>query len=326
VSRFSFWLRGRSAALFVAIVVVIACRSANAEQHYLFSYFTGNGEDGLHFAHSTDGWNWSAVNGGKSLLTPTAGHDKLMRDPSIVRGPDGLYHMVWTVSWGEKGIGYTSSPDLVTWGPQQFIPVMEHEETARNCWAPELFYDDASQMYYIYWATTIPERFPETDGQGRRNRREPGYDHRIYFTTTKDFTSFAPAKLCYEHGFNVIDAAVVRHGEVYVMILKDETDRPHTPEKNLRVAEAETPAGPFGPASKPITGDYWAEGPTPLRVGDEWRVYFDKYTEHKYGVVASNDMETWTDESAKLKVPDGMRHGTAFEVPEEIAKRVLEMK
>jgi beta-xylosidase len=307
-------------------VLLLAAAPADAQQHYLFSYFTGNGEDGLHFAHSTDGYKWTALNGGKSLLTPTAGGDKLMRDPSIARGPDGTFHMVWTVSWGERGIGYSSSKDLITWTPQRFIPVMEHEPTARNCWAPDLFYDDASEQFYIYWATTIPGRFPETDGQGRRDDDDPGYDHRIYFTSTKDFEEFAPTRLCYDDKFNVIDATVIRDGEVYAMILKDETDRPHEPEKNLRIAEGEYAEGPFGPASKPFTGDYWAEGPTVLRVGDKWLVYFDKYTEHKYGVVTSPDLDNWTDESDKLEVPRGMRHGTAFPVPAEVAEKLLELK
>lgn len=298
---------------------------AGAQQHYVFSYFTGNGEDGLHFAHSTDGYHWAAINGGRSLLKPTAGKDKLMRDPSIARGPDGTFHMVWTVSWGERGIGYSSSPDLINWEPQQFVPVMEAEPTARNCWAPELLYDDASKQFYVYWATTIPGRFPKTDGQIRKNG-DPGYDHRIYCTSTKDFKTFTPTKVCYDHDFNVIDAAVVRNGDAYVMFLKDETDRPLKPQKNIRVAESKDPAGPFPPPSAPITGSYWAEGPAPLKVGDRWFVYFDKYTEHKYGVVTSADLAAWDDESDKLEVPRGMRHGTALAVPDNVAAKLLELK
>jgi hypothetical protein len=299
---------------------------AAAQQHYLFSYFTGNGEDGLHLAHSTDGYHWSALNGGRSLLKPTAGDDKLMRDPSIVCGPDGVFHMVWTVSWGEGGIGHSSSTDLIHWQPQQFLPVMEHEPTARNCWAPELFYDDASKQFYIYWATTIPGRFPKTDGQTRKNDSDRGYDHRIYCTTTKDFKEFSRAEICYDHDFNVIDAAVVRNGEVYVMFLKDETDSPLKPQKNIRVAESKEAGGPFGPPSAPITVNYWAEGPAPLKVGDRWFVYFDKYTEHRYGVVTSNDLAEWKDESDELEVPRGMRHGTAFSVPSDVAEKLLALK
>lgn len=313
---------------FIALLIAALAFSptARAQQNYLFSYFTGNGEDGLHLAHSTDGYKWTAIKAGRSLLAPTAGHDKLMRDPSIVQGPDGTFHMVWTVSWGERGIGYASSKDLIEWTPQEFVPVMEHEPTARNCWAPDLFYDDASQQFYIYWATTIPGRFPKTDGQLRRNGGDPGYDHRIYMTSTKDFKTFAPTQLCYDHDFSVIDATVVRDGEMYMMFLKNETDRPNKPEKNIRIAEGETANGPFGPPSAPITGAYWAEGPTVLRVGDRWLVYFDKYTEHRYGVISSTDMSEWTDESDKLKVPAGIRHGTAFAAPADVVERLLELK
>ena len=77
-----------------------------------------------------------------------------MRDPSICQAPDGTFHMVWTSSWTDRIIGHASSRDLIHWSEQQAIPVMMHEPTAHNCWAPELFYDEPSQTYYIFWATT----------------------------------------------------------------------------------------------------------------------------------------------------------------------------
>ena len=87
----------------------------NSDSVYLFSYFKNNGEDGLHLAYSKDGYIWQALFNDSSILKPTAGKDKLMRDPCIIRGGDGLFHAVWTVSWNEKGIGYASSPDLIQW-------------------------------------------------------------------------------------------------------------------------------------------------------------------------------------------------------------------
>ena len=84
-----------------------------------------------------------------------------MRDPSICQAPDGTFHMVWTSSWTDRIIGYASSRDLIHWSEQRAIPVMMHEPTAHNCWAPELFYDEPSQTYYIFWATTIPGRHKE---------------------------------------------------------------------------------------------------------------------------------------------------------------------
>ena len=45
------------------------------EEVFLFSYFVGNGEDGLHFAYSEDGYTWEALAEGASFLAPTAGED-----------------------------------------------------------------------------------------------------------------------------------------------------------------------------------------------------------------------------------------------------------
>lgn len=111
---------------------------------YLFTYFTKNGEDGLHLAWSADGYSWARPAGGAALLGPEVGGAKLMRDPSVTRGPDGRYHLVWTTGWNENNIGHASTRDFLTWSSQQEIPVMAHEPTVLNCWAPEVHYDDAS--------------------------------------------------------------------------------------------------------------------------------------------------------------------------------------
>ncbi len=202
---------------------------------------------------------------------------------------------------------------------------MEHEPTARNCWAPELFYDPTSSQYLICWATTIPGRFPDTDRQTRRGPDDPGYNHRMYYVTTGDFQEFSDTKLFYNHGFNVIDTTLAKATDRYVMFLKDETDRPLTPQKNIRVAFGDRATGPYGPPSEPITGDYWAEGPTTLNIDGKWLVYFDKYRDHRFGLVTSRDLTHWTDESEKLTMPRGIRHGTAFEAPENIVRRLLEL-
>lgn len=124
---------------------------------YLFSYFINDSRDGLHLAYSLDGLTWTPLNHGKSFLIPTVGKDRLMRDPSICQAPDGTFHMVWTSSWTDRIIGYASSPDLIHWSEQRSIPVMMHEPAAHNCWAPELFYDEPSQTYYIFGQRPFPD-------------------------------------------------------------------------------------------------------------------------------------------------------------------------
>lgn len=276
----------------------------------LFSFFRGNGETGLYLASSEDGLHWEEIRPRHVWLAPKVGESVLMRDPSIIKGADGLFHMVWTPGWNERGIGHASSADLINWSDQQYIPVMAHEPTARNAWAPEAFYDAATAQYFIFWATTIPGRFPD------HTMDNNGYDHRMYYTTTKDFRSFGETALFYDPGFNVIDSTIVKDRDRYVMFLKNETLTP--PEKNIRIATAEHVAGPWSGASPAITGDYWAEGPSAVFWKGHWYVYFDKYRDRRYGAIRSTDMTAWEDVSDQIVMPDGIRHGTAIEVPRSV--------
>jgi hypothetical protein len=162
----------------------------------------------------------------------------------------------------------------------------------------------------IYWATTIPGRFKSTDSIGGGK-----YNHRIYYVLTKDFKTFSKAKVLYDKGFNVIDATIQPIGEGYVMFLKDETLKP-VAQKNLHVAFSKHLTYGYGNPSEVITGKYWAEGPTAIKMGNKWIVYFDKYTQGKYGAVTSTDLQTWEDVSDKISLPKGIRHGTVFSIPE----------
>jgi hypothetical protein len=297
--------------LFLSFQVI----SKGKNEVYMFSYFMGNGETGLHLAWSEDGLQWQALNNNKSFLTPSAGKDKLMRDPCIIQGPDGKFHMVWTVSWNERGIGYASSDDLMNWSEQRYLPVMEHEPEAKNCWAPEIFYDKSSKQYLIFWSTTIPGRFPETESSG-----DNGYNHRMYYVITRDFTTFSETKLFYDHGFNVIDGTLVKDKGKYVLFLKDETR--HPAQKNIRVATGIKLTGPYSRPSEPITGNYWAEGPTTVVVNKYRVVYFDKYIDHQMGAVRSKNLKNWEDISHRIEFPKGTRHGTVFIVRRDILERL----
>lgn len=304
----------KNSVVLLLTLVLLGCNQQEADV-YLFSFFKGNGEDGLHLAASKDGFSWEALNNNQSFLKPQVGKDKLMRDPCIIKGGDGKFHMVWTVSWNEKGIGYANSTDLIHWSEQKYLPVMEHETEARNCWAPELFYDTDSKTYLLFWATTLPGRFPETDALG-----DDGYNHRMYATTTKDFIDFSETKLFYEPGFNVIDATILKTKDAYRMFIKDETLLPE-PKKNIRIATSDKLLNQWSPPSEPITQN-WVEGPTVMQFNDQWIVYFDRYTEGKMGAVRSSDLKTWTDISDQIQFPEGTRHGTIFNVKESLYNKI----
>jgi beta-xylosidase len=307
------------AKLGVMLLAFVSCGWSAAEKSedevFLFSYFVGNGEDGLHLATSEDGLNWTALREGASLLTPVVGENKLMRDPCILRGPDGLYHMVWTTSWTGTTIGYANSRDLKNWSDQVAIPVMAHEPTTVNCWAPELIYDEAKGHYLIFWSSTIPGRFATPDETDRKDLDKAPRNHRMYSTTTKDFKTFTPTRLHYEPGINVIDETMVREGDEWVMFVKNETEIPNY-EKNIFVVRGPSPDGPWSPPSAPLPPHgVWVEGATVIKIGAWWHLYFDKYTQKKYGVIRSKDLREWEDISDQLVVPKGIRHGTVLRVP-----------
>lgn len=101
------------------------------------------------------------------------------------------------------------------------------------------------------------------------------------------------------------------------MFLKNEN--PNPPEKNIRITIADQASGPYPvKVSPPITGKYWAEGPTALEVGDYVYVYFDKYTSHLYGAVRSKNMTDWDDVSESVSFPEGARHGATFKVTKDV--------
>lgn len=298
----------------LAVLLITSTISGTAKDIYLFSYFTGKSETGLHLAYSLDGLTWTPLNDGKSYLLPAVGKDKLMRDPSIVQAPDKSFHMVWTTGWHDNSIGYASSKDLINWSEQKTIPVMAHEPTVRNSWAPELFYDEASMLYYIFWASTIDGRFSEVGPS------EDGLDHRLYYVTTPDFKTFSETKLFFNPDFSVIDGAILKRGKEYFLFVKNENKTPV--EKNIRVTVSKDINNFPTEVSAPITRN-WVEGPAPLQVDEYIYVYFDQYREGKYGAVRSKDGKTWEDVSGLVSFPKGTRHGTAFKVSKTVLDNLL---
>lgn len=302
--------------LFIFAISPTLISAATTTNTYLFCFFREpNGQAGLYLATSKDGLTWSELTppNGKSFLEPKVG-GKTMRDPCLRRGPDGTFHLVWTTGWNRPlAFGYASSTDLIHWSEEKAVPVMENDPDAQNVWAPELFYDESKQQWLILWATTIPGKFRETENSGDHN-------HRIYYVTTKDFTTCSPTKLLYDGGFNEIDATMLATGGKYYLVLKDETKNPV--KKNLRIAVGDSAEGPFGPAGPPISTN-WVEGPSAIEIDGKYYIYFDHYAQPQYyGAIESTDMKAWQDISPALTFPKGIRHGTVLMVPESIVRQL----
>jgi len=292
--------------IFILLLSASLIKLSAQQEVYLFTSFHEPATEGLRFLYSYDGYHWTDL--GHSFLKPEIGKQKVLRDPSIAQGTDGTFHLVWTSSWrGDLGFGYANSKDLIHWSEQQFIPVMAYDTTTVNVWAPEVFFDDATQQFIIVWASTIPFKFP-------RGQEDENNNHRLYYTTTKDFQTFTKTALFFDPGFSVIDAVIVKQQkDKYVLILKDNT----RPNRNIKVAFSDKALGPYINVSQPFTGNF-TEGPTVTKSGDDWLIYYDSYRDKKYGASKTTDFKIFTDISDKISIPEGHKHGTIIRVKEEI--------
>ncbi len=296
---------------YLAIFCICLLLASCGKKGYLFTSFHEPANEGLRILYSYDGLTWTDFN--NTFLPPQVGNQKVMRDPSMVQGPDGVFHLVWTSSWrGDNGFGYASSRDLRHWSEEKFIPVMKEEASTVNVWAPELFYDEDQKKFIIIWASCIPGRF-------EKGLEEDSNNHRLYVTSTKDFETFSPAALFFDAGFSVIDAVIVKRGaNDYALVLKDNT----RPERNIKVAFAANAMGPYTNVSKAFTENF-TEGPSVVKIKDQWIIYYDAYRKKTYDAVGTKDFVHFSDVSSRIKLPQGHKHGTIVTVKRKLIKQLL---
>jgi hypothetical protein len=296
-------------SLVVSFLWVMSVLSLFAQkQVYMFTSFHEPATEGLRFLYSYDGYHWTDL--GRTFLKPNSG--KVMRDPSLIQGPDGTFHLVWTSAWrGDLGFGYASSNDLIHWSEKEFLPLMAYDTTTVNVWAPELFYDDETKKFIIVWASTIPYKFPKGIEEENNNQR-------LYYSITSDFKEFSPGKLFMDPGFSVIDATIVKQAKnKYVLVLKDNT----RPNRNLKVAFSDKALGPYTNVSEPFTRGF-CEGPSVVKVGKDWLIYYDAYRDKKYGASKTRDFKTFTEVWDRVSLPEGHKHGTIFRVNEDVFNKL----
>ncbi len=295
--------------LLVALLFVVqSCTADN--NYYVSTSFHEPANEGLRFIYSKDGIHWDSIPG--TWLKPEIGKEHVMRDPSLTQTPDGTFHLVWTTSWkGDLGFGYAYSKDLIHWSKQQMIPVMKNEPTTVNVWAPDIFYDTDKKEFVVVWASCVPHKF-------KKGIEDELNNHRLYYITTKDFKTISETKLLYDPGFSSIDATIVERGKNdYVLVFKDNT----RPNRNLKVAFAKSPTGPYSPASTTFTQSF-VEGPTVEKVGSNYLIYFDEYKQFSFGAVETKDFIHFTNMNNRISVPEGHKHGTIFKAEASVIDNI----
>lgn len=286
--------------------------------YYLFSYFTGEGiDDGLHLAISNEGRKWTSLNGGLAVFKPEFG--KIFRDPCIVQGKDSIFHVVWTVGATEKDngkvIGIAHSDNLFDWYGAETLVVMDDPNTI-NCWAPELFWDEDYERWFLYWASSVEGKYTETIQPGMKDYA----NNRMYgLWLSEKFEILTEAKILLNQGFITNDCQIFtanhprgKYGMMVKHIYKPGVYAPlylafsNQLDGNYTIIEGE-----------PISGDYeFCEGPTTIAIGDYYYCYFDLTNEHKMGCVRSDSLRTgaWYDITEQISLPDGTRHGTIIKI------------
>ncbi len=286
---------------------VVSSGFGNTDSTYLLTSFRDNG-DGLHLAYSYDAKDWTDLD--SVYLVPEVG-SKLLRDPHILARPDGTFHMVWTSGWNDLGIGYATSTNLVDWSEQRFIPLMEKVPGARQCWAPEVYFDESREQYVIIWSSSVENK---TTGE---------VPFRAYYSLTKDFKSFSEPELFFDPGFNNIDTTILKQGNSYYATFKETDDQAAKNYGSIHVARADDILGPYELLENAVLVKEQAEGPAIVDTGEAVLVYFDYYTKHQYGGRATRDWKSWEQPAGEIAFPEGQRHGSIFKAPESLVSSLL---
>lgn len=297
-----------SVAMVIFVALLLSSCSSTA---WLYTSFHEPADQGLRMLYSYDACHWNDF--GKIFLKPEIGEQKIMRDPSIVFGPDKKFHLVWTTEWkGGNGFGYASSGDLIHWSKEQYIPVMSDEASVINVWAPEIFYDKKEHQYIIVWASDVPHRFA-------KGTEDENNNHRLYYTTTKDFHSFSKEELFFDPGFSCIDATIVRRKkDDYVLVFKDNTRA----NRDIKVAFSNNVLGPYKNVSNAVTPGF-SEGPSVAHKGSDYLIYYDWYNHKSFGAVRTKDFHSFENITEDISVPQGHKHGTIIKVKRKLIKHLL---
>jgi len=155
----------KSMLIALALCTSSAVSAKEKTAAYLFAYFTGNRpeQEQIHFAYSDNGFDFTPLNDGKPIISSDSiAIKKGVRDPHILRGPDGCFYMVVTdmrcsQGWSSnRGIVLLKSDDLVTWShhtvnfPEKYKGT--NLENVTRVWAPQTIWDEKAGKFLVYFS------------------------------------------------------------------------------------------------------------------------------------------------------------------------------
>ena len=72
--------------------------------------------------------------------------------------------------------------------------------------------------------------------------------------------------------------------------------------------------------------EYLSEGPTVVKVGKNWLLYYDNYGSKNYKALSTSDFVHFEDVSSKISLPEGHKHGTITTISEEVLNGIIDKK
>lgn len=263
---------------------------------YLMCYHEGGypagGGSGVFLSWSTNGYTFNPLNGGHPVFVPPEfpGDDaedanpNLVRDPSMVYGPDGLFHLVFTSAIWSRSFGYAESPDLVHWSNVKLVQIWANTaDSVGVTWAPEVFYGEDTGEYTVIFSSDVA-----------------GGTRHMYYTQTTDFETFDDPQDFYENptgSWEQIDGCVAKvSAGHYVMAYKDNSQ--------IWILDGDSPVGPWT-NRRQATGSP-REGPSLIKIDGVWHLYSDYFTglsDDVFRMSTSTDLTNWTDHTAETRLP-----------------------
>lgn len=283
---------------------VTVLRSQN--NYFLCAYMDGKAED-LRYCISSDGYHFSPVNNGKTILKSTTG-GKILRDPQILKDQKGTYHLIATNAWYSRDFAIWDSKDLVHWNNERLISISP--QNADKTWAPEAIYNEKDKNYLFYWTSSLGKDSTSWS---------------IYYTTTKDFKTFSEPVILFKSDAIILDANIVKYDNRYYMFYRYK--------KQIWRREASELTGNY--TNPLLIIDANVEGPYVYKsAGNKWNMIFDYYTKSGYyGMVESENLTDWkwlTSQkfpfnNEKVSFPVGVRHGSIVPVTAKQYRRILKL-
>ena len=304
--------------LFIGIIILFtwSCEMPNDQAKisaYLFAYFTGNGpgEEQVHYAISTDGYHYRALNGNKPVIDSkdisTSGG---VRDPHILRGEDGNCYMVLTdlyvpeMGWENTAMVLLKSSDLINWThtvidiPKTFP---DNFGDVNRVWAPQSIYDPTNGKYMIYWSM--------------RHNQDP--DIIYYAYANADFTGLEtePRQLLFKEGACIDGDIVLKDGK-YHLFFKNEDEGA---KGILKAVSDKINEGYVVGEEYVDQTDDQVEGSGIFKLIDseKYILMYDVYTTGKYQFCESTDLENFKVIDSEISMDFHPRHGSVIQITQK---------